>query len=327
MLRDSTPINRPRHIYSLSMNESELNFNKDTIIALFSQNNFIDEGTGPPVSIERMLLGMTNENYLCTFMNNKRYVIRLPGKATAKMINRQEEGNNYDKIKDLNISNEVLFFDRKSGVKISPFIADIFSSNGTLQNKIPVVSACLKKLHQSKVKFSNKFCFFDKIDKYENIVFNSSTPLDSLYFNIKQEVVNHYKDFLCDNMLWVPCHNDPVIENFIMGPDFRLYLIDWEYAGMNDLCWDIAAFALENDLNEDDENYLRSCYWDQAPPTSMEIKKIEIFKVCQDLLWYVWAKIKESEGVNLIEYANKRLTRAHDLLNALNYQHSHQMRY
>ena len=40
----------------------------------------------------------------------------------------------------------------------------------------------------------------------------------------------------------VPCHNDPWPGNLLDadGPDGRIYLIDWEYSGMNDPMWDLA---------------------------------------------------------------------------------------
>ena len=44
------------------------------------------------------------------------------------------------------------------------------------------------------------------------------------------------------------CHNDAVPENFIKGDDGTIYLIDWEYSGMNDPLADFAALFIESTL-------------------------------------------------------------------------------
>jgi thiamine kinase-like enzyme len=142
---------------------------------------------------------------------------------------------------------------------------------------------------------------------YETIAHSYGITLSPAYVKTKSKLLNFQK-MLLENLQWKPCHNDPVLENFIMSEDTGIYLIDWEYSGMNDYTWDLAAFALENNLNQDEENFLWSCYWgDDKPDTA--IIKIKIYKICQDLLWYVWAKIKEAEGSDFSGYAQMRLER------------------
>ena len=40
----------------------------------------------------------------------------------------------------------------------------------------------------------------------------------------------------------VPCHNDLLAANFIWD-GMRVRIVDWEYAGMGDRCFDLANFA------------------------------------------------------------------------------------
>jgi thiamine kinase-like enzyme len=47
--------------------------------------------------------------------------------------------------------------------------------------------------------------------------------------------------------------------NFIDGGD-RLWLVDWEYAGMGDPFFDLGNFAVNNDLAEEGENALLVAY-------------------------------------------------------------------
>ena len=50
----------------------------------------------------------------------------------------------------------------------------------------------------------------------------------------------------------MPCHNDLHTANFIADGD-RLWLLDWEYAGMNDRYFDLGNFAVNNELDADAE--------------------------------------------------------------------------
>ena len=53
----------------------------------------------------------------------------------------------------------------------------------------------------------------------------------------------------------VPSHNDTVPENFIKDINGRLYLIDWEYSGLNDEMWDLAAHSIECNLQAMKKSY------------------------------------------------------------------------
>ncbi len=45
-----------------------------------------------------------------------------------------------------------------------------------------------------------------------------------------------------------PCHNDLLTANFIRSPDQGIRIVDWEYAGMGDRFFDLANFAVNNEL-------------------------------------------------------------------------------
>ncbi|WP_316837740.1 phosphotransferase [Pedobacter nutrimenti] len=269
----------------------------------------LEKGNRSPIKIRKTITGMTNDNYICALSTGEQFIVRFPGKGTSDMINRKDEHQNQNSIARLDLNTEVLFFDDDSGIKVTRYIENTFVHNPSIYHKIPYVCEGLKKLHNSNTHFNNKFCFFDKIQLYETISYDLGLILCNDYLEIKTEILKH-QESLHSKMNWQPCHNDPVLENFLMDDNAHIYLIDWEYSGMNDPLWDISSFALENSLSEDEEIYLWSCYLDDKYPTPNMLEKIKLFKICQDLLWYVWAKIKQSQGADLLDYAEMRLKRA-----------------
>src|SRR5207248_773593 len=56
-----------------------------------------------------------------------------------------------------------------------------------------------------------------------------------------------------------PCHDDLLAANFIHDGE-RVWIVDWEYAGMGDPAFDLANFAVNNDLDEDGDRALLEAY-------------------------------------------------------------------
>ena len=46
-----------------------------------------------------------------------------------------------------------------------------------------------------------------------------------------------------------PCHNDLLNANFIRAGE-RIWIVDWEYAGMGDRFFDLANFSVNHELSE-----------------------------------------------------------------------------
>src|SRR5262249_31753947 len=63
---------------------------------------------------------------------------------------------------------------------------------------------------------------------------------------------------------FVPSHVDPVAHNFVRARDGALYLIDWEYAAMAEPLWDLAAVAIEAELDAALEEVLLAAYFGPA---------------------------------------------------------------
>src|SRR5204863_4939830 len=62
----------------------------------------------------------------------------------------------------------------------------------------------------------------------------------------------------------VPCHNDLLAGNFLDGAD-RIWIVDWEYAGMGDRYFDLANFAINNELGEERTTALLEAYFGEPP--------------------------------------------------------------
>lgn len=261
--------------------------------------------------------GLTNYNYIMDVKGTE-YVIRQPGGMTNQMIDRQIEKVNNTIACELGLNSECYYFDEISGIKISVYLPNsknIAQADPCDQVSIKAVSDLMKKTHNSSKKFPNFFDWQGELTKYEQIVRDIKGAFFFDYADLKKRLIE-FQESHVRNTICVPCHNDTVPENFVVAENGRAYLIDWEYAGMNDPSWDVAAYIIESKLSEEAIDSLMSEYYGQTP-SEEELLKIKSFMVAQDLLWTVWALIRHYNGEDFLDYCNLRYERFRKNLKAI----------
>lgn len=271
------------------------------------------------VSIESVetVGGMTNKNFKVR-MNNEDYILRIPGSGTEEMISRRNERNNSLIVHELELDTEILYFNEEDGIKLAKYINNAETINpktAKREDNMIEVTNILRKLHNSNAKFSNEFNVFDKVEEYEELLKEANGKNFEDYTFVKEKVLNLKNILERLGIESTPCHNDTVAENFVKDED-RLYLIDWEYSGMNDPMWDLAAHCLECEFNEDEEELFLNLYFNYSVEEKYRTK-IFIYKICQDFLWSIWTNIKEAKGDNFGNYGQERYSRAKNNLNKI----------
>lgn len=253
--------------------------------------------------------GLTNFNYIMT-IHGKDYVVRQPGTMTEEMIDRKIEQVNNSIASELGVNSNCIYFDDKTGIKISEYIVNsenVALADPSKESHIQKISQLIKQIHGSAKQFPNHFDWLQELTKYEGIVRQLNGDFYHDYHDLKQKLLS-FMDAHLLQVNYLPCHNDTVPENFILDQHGRMYLVDWEYAGMNDPHWDIAAYILESRLPDPSANLLISYYYEQ-PLTARQKQSICLYMVAQDLLWATWALIKHYSGDDFLDYYRLRYER------------------
>lgn len=162
----------------------------------------------------------------------------------------------------------------------------------------------LRKLHTSKIEFNNIFNPFEEMKKYEELSQKLNGKFYKDYEEVKKVVFSLKEKMEKLDIQLVSCHNDTVPENFVKSGN-KLYLIDWEYSGLNDPMWDLAAISIESKLSKENEEKLLSYYFGREA-TKEEKLRIHINKIYQDFLWSIWTVLKEAKGVTFGSYGIDR---------------------
>ena len=88
-----------------------------------------------------------------------------------------------------------------------------------------------------------------------------------------------------------------------------MYLIDWEYAGMNDGMWDLADVSIEAGYDAECDRLLLLAYT-QREPDKLTEKHFLASKLYVDYLWTLWAKARVPyDGQPMEDWALDRYTR------------------
>lgn len=239
--------------------------------------------------------GMTNKNYKA-IVSGESYVVRIPGTGTSDMIDRISEGINSKLVSDIDIDADILYYDDKTGIKISAMIEGAETINSAMASKsyyMDKISDVLRRLHNSDIDMKNEFNVFKNIELYEKLMEKVEGEYFEGYLDVREEIFK-LKDILNEKGAYlVPSHNDTVPENFIKSSDGKIYLIDWEYGGLNDPMWDIAAHSLECGFTEEDEELFLNKYFEGKVLENDRIRVL-IYKITQDFLWSIWTRIKEA---------------------------------
>lgn len=255
--------------------------------------------------------GMSNKNFKVLFKGNE-YVLRVPGNGSDGMVDRTNEEFNAMEGCKMGVNPQIRYFNPQTGVKLADFIVNAETLNAaTIQrhDNMRKVADIYRTIHNSHVRLKNEFNIFQEIEKYEMLIQRIQARMYDGWEEVKEKVMA-LEEYL--NALGVElcaCHNDAVPENFIKSEDGTLYLIDWEYSGVNDPMADFAALFLESEFSEENQDFvLKHYYQGIIPPNTY--KKIQCYMILWDYLWAQWTVIKEACGDDFGTYGIDRYNRA-----------------
>lgn len=259
--------------------------------------------------------GMTNRSFLFS-VKGERYIMRIPGEGTDKLINRVNEAKVFETISGLGLCDDPVYIDPAKGYKITRYLDNIRVCDPGNEDDLKKCMTLLRKFHDMKLKVDHSFDLFGQIDFYESL--REGKP--SIYRDYSKTKTNVLAlKSLIDNTSNPEerclTHIDAVMDNFLFYkmPDGSegLQLTDWEYAGMQDPHVDIAMFSIYAMYDKDRVDRLIDIYFEGKCPKKTRAK-IYCYVAACGLLWSNWCEFKRSLGVEFGEYALRQYRFAKD---------------
>jgi thiamine kinase-like enzyme len=235
---------------SFSLTDAQLDAMLDELPALAGQERRLENLSG----------GLTNRNVKVTTAAGV-YVARCCDTSSNLLgIDRDQEHYNSRAAAEAGVGAPVIDYRPDFGILLLGYLDGKTLSNDDFQRPevIPKAAAAMRMLH-SGPRFRGTFDMFVKQPAYLNVVQNNGfrMPVDYLDFADQFESVRRV---LAADQTTVPCNNDLLAANFVEDGD-RVWLIDYEYSGNNDPCFELGNTSCECQLSSDQREELVTAYF------------------------------------------------------------------
>lgn len=235
--------------------------------------------------------GITNHNFRVD-CDGASYVARVCAEQRILGIDRRSEAMCQHQAAKLMIAPPVLH--EESGILISPFLAatTLRSELVRCPEFLSRLAAQLRRLHTSWDSLTGEivyFCPFQTVRTYLGHAKTMGAPLPADIEALVEDArtLSH----LIGPFRPVLCHNDLLAAN-LMDDGTRIWLVDWEYAGMGHPFFDLASVSGNCGLAGAEERFFLESYMGRAPSTA-EVRELTILKTVSLLREALWACLQQ----------------------------------
>ncbi|MBF8283938.1 MAG: hypothetical protein HW378_2853 [Anaerolineales bacterium] len=250
------------------------------------------------LAVSELSGGITNKNYKVV-ADGEAYVLRIGGNETRYLgIDRKVEYGCTLAASRVGVAPEPVAFLEPEGYLVTRFISGpgIPADQIGAEANVRRVVASLKRYHALD-HFPGSFSPFRVAEAYEKTArsFNVNLPEKMGWYLEKAHEIERamYRTPLTPR----PCHNDLLNANFI-DDGTRIRILDWEYAGMGDLFFDLGNFAVQHEFTEEQDSILLYEYFSQTTPAHRA--RLKLMKIMSDLREAMWGVVQV--GVSKLEF-------------------------
>lgn len=252
--------------------------------------------------------GITNHNFRID-VGGESFVLRLVGENTDLLgIDRKVEAAANRAAAGAGVAPEVVYVIEPEGCLVTRFVDGRPIEPQAIGAPVMIarVAEVLRTVH-ALPPVPATFSAFEVVDRYaerarvRGVIF----PPD---FDLLRR---HLESIRAALPPWTPrlCHNDLLNANFLDAG--RLMLLDWEYAGMGDVFFDLANFSRNHDFSLDQDGVLLQAYFGEA--TAPRLARLRLMRVASDLREAMWGLLQS--GISHLDfdfraYAEKHFRRA-----------------
>ena len=210
--------------------------------------------------------GITNHNYLITVAGEPgapgvgRFVLRIPGDGTDAFIDREREHRNHVAAAAV----------RRHPAGAAPDPAGLLLDRAVHRAARPCTprrspdipsasrrSSTAVRTYHDKAVFDNEIRVFDMIRDYTRMAARARrAPARADRLDARGRRGASSRPWSATSPRRSPATTICSSENFILAPDGKMWVIDWEYGGMTDPYFDLGDFCVEHPLSAAEERFV-----------------------------------------------------------------------
>ena len=259
----------------------------------------IPQLAGPGREISRLSGGLTNSNYRVVAAGRRYHVRRWSDDTGLLAIDRDNEYLNSARAAAAGVGAGVLAYLPEHNTMVMEWLEGTTLSAGRLRRGgklLRDVAAACRALHGAE-RFRDDFDMFEIQPRYLEIVRSRGFALPEGYAEFEPHVAAIREAFAPRDEGTVPCNNDLLAENFMLTPA-GLRLIDYEYSGNNDACFELGNIWSESNLSLVQLQALVGAYYGR--PARHKVARARLWGLMSKYGWTLWVSIQA--GVSTIEF-------------------------
>ena len=240
--------------------------------------------------------GLTNINLQVSTPTGE-YVARISSNSSSLLsIDRNAEFENSKIAAQVGVGAPVYDYLPDFGLLVIGFIPGRTYTSSDVAANLTRVAQSVKKLHSAK-PFVRDFDMFEIQKGYLNIVTERGFRLPDQYLNYAQHLDKMKQALSVLAEPKVPCNNDLLAANFIDDGE-KIWLIDYEYSGNNDACFELGNIYSESSLSYEQLIELVDAYYGKH--RADKVARAWLYALLARYGWTLWASIQAS--VSEIEF-------------------------
>lgn len=266
---------------------------------------------GVPRTVSRLSGGLTNFNYKVT-TSGATYVVRVsPAGADLLSIDRINEHHNSVLADRAGVGAPVHDFLPDHGMLVVGFVEGTTLDDASFKQSgmVERVAEAVRQLHTAN-PFLHDFNMFELQPKYLRLCQDRGFRIPDRYLDFEFEVARIRKALKQNDEGLVPCNNDLLAANFI-DDGKKIWIIDYEYSGNNDACFELGNIWSECHLSLDQLEVLLGTYYGKNQRNKMA--RAQLLGLMSQYGWTLWGAIQASQSTidfDFWEWAMEKYERA-----------------
>jgi thiamine kinase-like enzyme len=253
---------------------------------------------GRPRQLEELSGGLTNRN-LKISTPDAIYVARCTDTSTNLLaIDRDAEYHNSVAAEHAGVGAPVIDYRPDLGILLLGYLPGKTLCNSDFQRPgvVTKVAAGCRALHAGP-RFRGRFDMFERQPQYLKTARDNGFKIPSDYLLYADAFDRIRVALTATDQTTVPCNNDLLAENFIEDGD-RVWIIDYEYSGNNDPCFELGNIWSECGLSTEQLDELVTAYYGRR--LRHKIARAHLQGIAAKYGWTLWGCIQS--GSSALEF-------------------------
>ena len=236
--------------------------------------------------------GITNTNYRITTAAAD-FVLRIAGERTDTLgIDRRVEHAANCSAAAAGIAPGVVHMIEPEGYLVTNFIAGRMPLPEELRSAhwLGTIGALLRRVHALPA-LGARFSGFEVVRTYTRLAREVGAEFPANFDSLLAALGVLEQALARRVFIECPCHNDLLNGNFLVDAHERLFVLDWEYAGMGDPFFDLGNFSAHHELLPAHDMQLLAAY---GAIDAADLARLNLMKIVSDFREAMWGVLQSA---------------------------------